>query len=181
VLDRDSDTHPLTELRRTPRRSRHAYAILIAVLASFIAARIVVAQLAAPPDRIWNLRGTGAGAFTVVVDVSGRNELAPYFVSRDPKDLRQICTASRETEAIARRATEARLAALANTAPASEDAFWTRARRRSGIRVLRTARGGRRATRSGLHLVSTATRRVRFGATSPDTGRDHRSCPPPEG
>jgi hypothetical protein len=91
-----------------------------------IAARIIVAHLAAPPDRIWNLRGTGAGDFTVVVDVSGRNELAPFFVSRDPKDLRQICVASGETEAIARRATDARLAAPRNAAADPEDAFWTR-------------------------------------------------------
>ena len=82
----------------------------------------LLGQLVAPPSRLWNLRGAGAGGFKVVIDVSGRDELALYFESRDPKDLRAICEAAKLTDRRAREGIAARAAASAG-APLDERAM----------------------------------------------------------
>ena len=71
----------------------------------------VVAQLEAPPSRTWNLRGTGAGTFRTVIDVSGRDELSLYSQTRNPKDLDAICAASKETDRLAAEGVAARASA----------------------------------------------------------------------
>src|SRR5436190_4488477 len=85
------------------------------------AAAPLLAQLAAPPSRTWNLRGSGAGTFKTVLDISGRDEMALYYVSRNPKDLGGLCEASKQTDRDAQQGIAARLATLeARHAPLDE-------------------------------------------------------------
>jgi hypothetical protein len=72
----------------------------------------LLGQLAAPPSRTWNLRGTGAGNFKIVLDVSGRDDVALYFESRNPKDLPGHCEASKATDRAAIAGITARVSAL---------------------------------------------------------------------
>lgn len=95
--------------------------LLVVAGAALAATPLLLAQLSAPPDRVWNLRGAGAGNFKTVLDVSGRDELSLYFVSRDPKNLRAICEASKETDRTAIEAIKARLASIdGSSAPLEE-------------------------------------------------------------
>jgi tetratricopeptide (TPR) repeat protein len=49
-------------------------------------------------DRSWNRRVSGAGDYQIVLEVSGRVEVARFFKMPDPLDLRSICDAKREAE-----------------------------------------------------------------------------------
>src|SRR5215813_15103567 len=49
----------------------------------------------AQQDRSWNRRVAGAGDYQIVLEVSGRIEVARFFKIPDPLDLRSICEAKR--------------------------------------------------------------------------------------
>jgi hypothetical protein len=91
--------------------------MLAAILAS--AAAIGTGQPSPPNDRTWNRRPPGAGDYRIVMEVSGRDELAPYLdLPPNPEDLAAICKARREAIQIGIRSTERRLASLTSK-PAS--------------------------------------------------------------
>ncbi len=96
--------------------------LLVALpLAAAAAAAPLLAQLESPPSRTWNLRGTGAGTFKTVIDVSGRDELGVYYQTRNPKDLDALCAASKETERLATEGAAASVAALDGQGAPLED------------------------------------------------------------
>ena len=83
-----------------------------------------------PDDRTWNRRTSGAGDYRVVLEVSGREEVA-RFMERpsNPEDLRSICDAKRQAVKSTISATEEYLARLTRKPPAQQDVreiIWTR-------------------------------------------------------
>jgi hypothetical protein len=84
----------------------------------------------APDDRTWNRRTSGAGDYRVVLEVSGREEVA-RFMERpsNPEDLRSICDTKRQAVKSTISATEQYLASLTAKPPAQQDVreiIWTR-------------------------------------------------------
>ena len=49
----------------------------------------------------WNRRAIGAGDYKTVVEVSGRDQLAPFKVPSNPRDLRSVCEARTEARSLA--------------------------------------------------------------------------------
>ena len=98
----------------------------------------------APDDRTWNRRTSGAGDYRVVLEVSGREEVA-RFMERpsNPEDLRSICDTKRQAVKSTISATEQYLASLTANRPTTGCARyhltrnrWTlRGTRRHGARV----------------------------------------------
>jgi hypothetical protein len=66
-------------------------------------------------DTTWNRRPPGAGEFKTVVEVSGRDQLAPFRLPSNPRDLQSVCAARTEARALARTALEEQLAAPGET------------------------------------------------------------------
>ncbi|MDX2030482.1 MAG: CRTAC1 family protein [Blastocatellia bacterium] len=66
----------------------------------------------APEDQSWNRRAAGAGDYQIVLEVSGRIEIARHFEMADPLDLTAICEARKAAEARAFRSAEGYLSAL---------------------------------------------------------------------
>jgi len=75
-----------------------------------------------PDERDWNRRPPGAGNYQIVMEVSGRAEVARFLDIPPPgADLQQICDARKEAGAAALSATERDLAGLEAAPPARRD------------------------------------------------------------
>jgi hypothetical protein len=85
---------------------------------------------AAPDDRTWNRRASGAGDYATVMEVSGREEVFRFMERpENPEDLRAICAAKRQAATSAFGATEKYLASLTAQPAAKQDVreiIWTR-------------------------------------------------------
>ncbi|HVQ30268.1 MAG TPA: hypothetical protein VMV21_11845, partial [Vicinamibacteria bacterium] len=74
----------------------------------------------------WNRRSPGAGDYKTVVEVSGRDELAPFKVPSNPRDLRSVCEARNEARGLAQATLAEQIASLgpdADRVPTSEQAW----------------------------------------------------------
>ena len=85
---------------------------------------------AAPDDRTWNRRASGAGDYATVMEVSGREEVFRFMERpENPEDLRAICAAKGQAAISATAATEKYLASLTAQSAAKQDVreiIWTR-------------------------------------------------------
>jgi hypothetical protein len=84
----------------------------------------------APDDRTWNRRTSGGGDYRVVLEVSGREEVARFREPpADPENLPSICESNRQAVKVTIAATETYLASLTAKPAAQQDAreiVWTR-------------------------------------------------------
>ena len=74
----------------------------------------------------WNRRPAGAGDYKTVVEVSGRDQLAPFRVPSNPRDLKSVCEARTEARLLAKAALAERVTALeaSTEAQSAAEAAW---------------------------------------------------------
>jgi hypothetical protein len=70
-------------------------------------------------DQSWNRRVTGAGDYQIVLEVSGRIEIARSFKNPNPMDLRAICQEKKDSEERAFRSADGYLSSLKQSAGAN--------------------------------------------------------------
>lgn len=91
-------------------------------LFSIISIILIVSSLALPQqqERSWNRRPKDAGDYQIVLEVSGRVEVARLLNLPDPLDLRAICSAKREAERRAFVSSEGYLSSLKQSSDSSQ-------------------------------------------------------------
>ena len=94
---------------------------LFLLLIFFTALNVSRAQSVAPPaaDASWNRRVTGAGDYQIVLEVSGRIEIARAFQPPNPLDLKDICRSKQAAEQKAFLSADGYLSALEKSADAN--------------------------------------------------------------